>query len=137
MISLRSTRQSRSVRNRQGFTLIEIMAALAVLGIALFILMESHYGALNLHAIMEEEVIMRHFLESTVGKAEIAILQGTLSESGDFGARFPDYTWSFEGSPVEEAGEMELFDVNVTVTGPGNEQRTLEFLVYNTGVEQT
>ena len=137
MTPLRSTRHRRFVRDRQGFTLIEIMAALAILGIALFILMESHYGALNLHAIMEEEVIMRHFLESTAGKAEVAILQGTLTESGDFGARFPDYSWSYEGARVEEGGGMELFDVSVTVTGPGNELRTLEFLVYNTGVGET
>lgn len=137
MSAARSLRRNRSMRDRQGFTLIEIMAALAILGIALFILMESHQGALNLHVIMEEEVIMRHFLESTVGKAEIAILQGVLSESGDFGNRFPDYTWSFDGHRVEEEGGMELFDVNVTVRGPGNELRSLEFLVYDTGVGQT
>ena len=120
--------------NTRGFTLIEIMAALAVLGVALFVLMQSHYGALNLHSIMEDEVMMRHFLESTVGNAEAAILQETLSDSGDFGARFPGYTWSYEGSLVEEGTGMELYDVSATVTSPGNETRTLQFLVYNTGV---
>jgi prepilin-type N-terminal cleavage/methylation domain-containing protein len=142
----------RRLRNSDGFTLIEVLTALAILGVALFALLEAHYAALSLHALTDEEVVYREFVEMTAGRAETSVLQGTLSDSGDFGLRYPDYTWSFEAEEQEPAssegtgasfdtsivpeGLIPLYRVTVTVTGPSQEQRSFEFYVFNTGLPQ-
>jgi len=124
-------REARSPGNG-GFTLIEIVAALAVLGAALFVLLDAHYAAMRLHEATSEEVILRQLVETTVAKAEVAVLTGTLSETGDFGERYPDYEWSFDAALVGDDELILLYSVDVSVTGP-LEDRSLNFLVYNTG----
>ena len=124
-----------------GFTLFEILAALAILGVALFILLDGHFTALNLHTIMAEEVTYRQLLESAVAKAEVAIYQGTLSDSGDFGERYPDYTWSFDATLMNEGAEGQLvqsllYTVTATVSGTEEEgDRSVNFFVYDNGVD--
>ena len=134
-----------------GFTLIEILAALAILGTALFALLDAHYAALRLHVLTDEEIVFREFVETTAARAEVSILQGVLSDAGDFGLRYSDFSWSFEAvaeAPFggEEDGQtfdtsvipddlVPLYHVNVTVNGPG-EERSLEFYTFNTGLPQ-
>lgn len=120
-------------RHSAGFTLIEIMAALAILGAAAFILLHGHLAALNLHGMMVEEVVMRQLTETVVSQAEAEVLIGNLNGSGDFGRRYPDYSWSYSAT---KAGEQEvlLYDVNVVVSGPF-EERSISFFTYNIGEE--
>ena len=115
-----------------GFTLIEIVAALAVLGAALFVLLDAHLSAMRLHEATSEEVILRQLLETTIAKAEVAVLNGTLTESGDFGERYPDYEWSFEAALDGDDELILLYSVDVSITGP-IEDRNLNFYVYNIG----
>ena len=68
-----------------GFTLVEVLVALAVLGGALFVLVNAHYTALHLHLMTQESVDERMLLESTVARAEMGVCQDELSGSGDFG----------------------------------------------------
>ncbi len=118
---------------RAGFTLIEVMAALAILGLSLFVLMDAHYAVLRLHVEVGEEIVMREFVEAAVGKAEMGVLADEMGDAGGFGRRFSDYTWSYEATEAGEDQQVLLYEVNVTVKGP-IEERTLQFFVYNTGV---
>lgn len=119
--------------NQRGFTMIEILAALAILGTALFILLDAHYSALRLHTEVSNEVSVRTLLERTVAAAEVGILTGEPSGSGDFGARHPDYAWAYDAVQQGEDTELELYQATATVYGPDDEQ-SITFWVYNPGV---
>ena len=58
-------------RHDRGFTLIEIMAAVAILGTGLLVLLDAHYAALRLFNDAREAVLMQGFLGRTLGQAEV------------------------------------------------------------------
>ena len=101
----------RDRRGQQGFTLIEVMFALVILGSALFLLLEAHYNALHRHVELREEVLLRRLTAQALGLAEVEVLAGTLEDSGDFGPSYPEYTYSFEAADAgseDHAGLMQL-----------------------------
>ena len=127
---------SRRAASQAGFTLMEITAALAILGMSLFILLQSHYSALNLYEITTREVHMRELLERAMGMAEAQVMGGELSGEGDFGARYgDDYSWRYEAVHAGEDDLVQLYEVNVAVRGPGGSERLKSFLLYNPGLE--
>ncbi len=117
---------------RAGFTLIEVMAALAILGTALFVLLDAHYAALRMSSLMSEEINMRQFVESVASWAEVEVAAGNLSGAGDFGKRNPDYSWEFTATPEGDSEDVLLYSVEAKVSGAG-EERVLKFYVYATG----
>ena len=123
----------RNARRDGGFTLIEIMAAVAILGTGLLVLLDAHYAALRLFNDTREAVLMQGFLERALGQAEVEVMMNQLEGSGDFGKRYPGYSFSFTAQPLQEGDETPLFLVLVTVKGPAD-TRTMEMLVYNLGM---
>jgi prepilin-type N-terminal cleavage/methylation domain-containing protein len=116
-----------------GFTLVEVLAALAILGGALFILLNTHYGALKLHEEMASAVLRRELMERVVSDAEFKVLSGTLTESGEFEGRYVGYTWSFNGTPTggSEETPMPYYQVTATLRTPDGEEESLNFYVYD------
>jgi prepilin-type N-terminal cleavage/methylation domain-containing protein len=120
-------------RGRGGFTLLEVLAALAILGGAAFVLLNTHFTALRLEEVMTDEVTLRQLTEIAVAQAEVGVLSGMLSNGGDFGERYPDYSWSYDAVQAGLDEMILLYSVNATVQGP-DEQRTLMFFMYDTGL---
>jgi len=118
--------------SRGGFTLIEIVAAVAILGGGLLILFDCHYGALRLFNDTREEVMMQNFLEQAIQWAEMEVVAGELEGGGDFGARYPDYSYTFTGQRVGEEEASPLIGLQVSVAGP-EEIRTMELMVFSLG----
>ena len=136
---------------RAGFTLIEVLAAVAILGGAVFILLNAHFSALKMHGMMVEEVEQRQMLEWLAAKAEVDVLQGMLSGSGDFEPRNPQYTWSYtatlegqesgmdtqrlglrSGSSASDVNDVLLYRVEATLRMESfEEEKMLTFYVYN------
>ena len=115
-----------------GFTLMEVMAALAILGMSLFILLNAHQSALRLYDTASTEVLVRELLERTMNQAELDVLAGTLSGQGDFTPRLPpEYNWSYEASLVGEDELVQLYEVNVAVRTPDGQEKLVSFLTYN------
>jgi prepilin-type N-terminal cleavage/methylation domain-containing protein len=117
----------------RGFTLVEVLAAVAILGGALFILLNTHYGALRLHEEMAETVERQQLLERVVGDAEFKVLSGTLSDSGEFEGAYAGYSWSFEGTPTggTEETPIPFYQVNAVLRTPGGDEEAVTFYVYH------
>lgn len=130
-------------RGRAGFTLVEILVALTILTGSMFVLVNTHYSALNLHLMTAEQVDARVLLESTVGRAEMALAGKELSGGGDFGSRYPGYSWTYEaqemggeeGSPL--LSDTVFYKVTAMLTGPDGESQTLEFFTFSNSEMQT
>lgn len=126
--------QRARVRNsrQRGFTLVEVLAALAVLGTALFVLLDAQYTALRLNQMVNEEVALREFVEGVTSWAEVQVAAGQLSGEGDFGKRYPGFSWSFNAVQESEDEAVMLYSVEATVASPA-EENTLQFYVFYTG----
>lgn len=120
----------RAVSRTGGFTLIEIMVALAILATSVIILLDAHYGSLSLFSQAQDEALMQACLQQAVGQAEVDVLAGKLSGGGDFGARNPDYSYTYTAELVDATQAVPLYHVKVTVTGPLDEA-AMETFVYN------
>lgn len=101
-----------------GFTLIEVMVALAILGMSALVLLDAHFNALRLHTDTRDQILTQQFLEEAMGQAELQVMAGSLSGSGSFGNRYPDYSYSFAAQPAGTQQGLPLYEVVVSVKGP-------------------
>lgn len=113
----------------EGFTLIEVVVALAILGTGMVILLESQYASLVLFSEAQEQATMNMFLESVVGEAEREVFAGNTEGEGDFGSRYEDFDYVFTAIQPDEENAPGLYEVTVEVRGP-EDSRELKFLLY-------
>lgn len=111
-----------------GFTLIEVLIAVAILGSALFILLEAHYMALRANTELRDEVMLRNLTAQAMGIAETEVCAGTFTDSQDFGKRYPDFSYSFDAQAVGEEYPA-LYEVLVTVEGPNVKREVRSFML--------
>lgn len=108
-----------------GFTLLEVMIAIAILGISVVLTMQLFAGALSSTALS------RHYTEATFlarHKLEELGLDDQLksgNQSGDFEGDYEKYSWQAEVSPFalpqpiemnEEAARPELLQIKLLVS---------------------
>ena len=117
-------------QRRDGFTLIEVMVALAILGTALYVLMETHYRALRMFDDTQTEVEQVNLMQQAVARAEMEVLAGNESGKGEFNKRYEGFAYSFQAQLVADE-RIPLFEVTVTLTAPTRETQTLLTYVYN------
>lgn len=90
---------------RSGFTLLEVMVAMAIMAIGLTVLYSSQSRSLFVADISDFAAT-----SSLLGSLQMAeILQSddqSLSSAGDFGERYPGYGWRFQISEAERAAEL-------------------------------
>lgn len=131
-------RSSMSIEQESGFTLIEIMIALAILGTSLFILLDMHYNAVHVQNRLEKEVEVRNLLSLAVGMSEVEIAAGTLKDAQEFGDRYPGWRYTFDAQPVGDDASKSarvsaapsfpgLYDVLVTVEDPDRVAHELHY----------
>ena len=115
-------------RGAKGFTLLEIMVALAVLALALLALLTLR----NRDVAMRAEA--RHLVTATaLAQAkleEVSRVQGARdqAQSGDAGEHYPGYTWRWSLEPVPLTGWLELL-VQVA-WHEGNNPEQVELVTY-------
>jgi general secretion pathway protein I len=97
-------------KKNSGFTLLEVMIAMAIIAIALVAVFGSQSQSLSL--ANEAKFNTTAALLAQGKMAEIEILKGEdlASNSGDFGEDFPDYRWDLTVSDVAFAGAEEVLD---------------------------
>lgn len=123
---------SNSKNNRHGFTLAEVLVALAILGGGMFVLVNAHFSALSLHLYTQEEVDARMLLELAVARAEMGVAAEELTGGSDFGPRYPGYNYTYDAQPMGDSEnpymmDIEFYTVTTTLTSPDGETVSLQF----------
>jgi prepilin-type N-terminal cleavage/methylation domain-containing protein len=118
------------MKTRGGFTLIEVLVALGILGVAMFVLLDSHYSALRMQSATMDEIELRSLVELAVAEAEVGILTNNLVGEGDFGERYRQYRYKYE-TELQGEENVPLFRVTVTVTHEERGDTTLDFFVFH------
>ena len=116
--------------NAAGFTMLEVLVALAILGTGLFILLQHHFASLNLLVEAQEQALMRVFVRQVVAEAEREVLQGNDEGEGDFGDRYEGYRYTFSAKPFNKEDAPGLLEVTAKVMGP-LEERELSFYIFD------
>lgn len=98
--------------SRSGFTLLEVMIAMAILSISLLVVFQSQSQSVSMMAAARATTMLTMLAQSKMAELETANISGIESGSGDFGADYPDYTWT---SNVTSEDERLLKKIVLTV----------------------
>jgi len=100
-----------SSESRKGFSLLEVLVALAILAISVLVLIDAQTAAVNMRQQGEEMVVGTLLARDVMSLVELRLeAEGfgelTISEHGDFREEeyldaFPDHKWEYEVSRVE------------------------------------
>ncbi len=112
-------------RTGRGFTLLEVMVALAIIAIVLVSVLRMQGQTISMNEAFRFYTIAPELAMSKMADIRLDIEDAVLTESGDFGEDFRGYNWQATVEDVtietEEAREMEFKRVDVTVTYLENE----------------
>ena len=84
----------------EGFTLLEVMVAVALLAIALTAVLGSQSQSVSLAGEAKFNTTAALLAQSKMAEVEVEDAEDLTSDSGDFGEDFPDYTWEMTVSSV-------------------------------------
>jgi len=85
-----------------GFTLLEVMVAVAIIGIALVTLIGSQSQSISIATISRFETTASLLARKKMTELALAGFDDLHSTDGDFGEEFPEFHWKVE---VRELGE--------------------------------
>ena len=84
----------------EGFTLLEVMVAVALLAIALTAVLGSQSQSVSLASEAKFNTTAALLAQSKMAEVEVEDAEDLTSDSGDFGEDFPGYTWQMTASSV-------------------------------------
>jgi len=112
-------------RRVTGFTLIEVMVAMAIMAIVLVSVYRMHSQTLSMNAANRFYTQAPMLAQSKLAQLEINSSEIIAGDAGDFGEKFPGYNWnvSVEDVSVEALGEVsnDLKQIDLTVSLNNNE----------------
>lgn len=113
-----------------GFTLMEVLAAMALLALVLPVAMKGISIAVNLASDSTRKMTASRLAENRLSEAVLLEEWKTGDAKGDFGNEYPDFKWTLVTSNRSEAG-LKQIDVAVAWKHRGYEKETvLTTLVY-------
>ncbi len=115
-------------KNHSGFTLLEVVIALAVLAVALVALLTLRNRDIALQAHARHLVTATSLAKQKLEELSRVTEADRQQSSGDFGERHPGYVWNQEMQPTLVPAWLE---VTVTVSWPeGARQEQVALLTY-------
>jgi len=118
-------------KRNAGFTLIEVLVALSLLGVSMFVLLQTHYNAMSTFADVRDASELEFLTAEAIAAAEVEVLTGETRGSGEFPGTDTELTYSFEATDVDTANLPGLKRVLVTVNRPDKEPHVFELLVFD------
>ena len=118
-------------RSDRGFTLLEVMVALAIIATALVTLLGTHLMSLNLAHRHKEQTMATMLARQKMEELLTTSFDSLASEAGDFGSEHPGCKWEFE---VEDADIDNLKKVKILIKLPDSDFE-LETFVSRTVIE--
>ncbi|MBN1849654.1 MAG: prepilin-type N-terminal cleavage/methylation domain-containing protein [Deltaproteobacteria bacterium] len=104
---------------QDGFTLLEVIAALSIIAIALTTLLVSQSQSLSLAGEAKFSTTATLLAQHKMAELETKTAEDLISDSGDFGEDFPNYFWEVQVNPVsfpgveQNADDLKQIDLNV------------------------
>ena len=118
-----TSKQQTGVDNRQtaaGFTLLEVMVAMSIMAIVLVSVYRMHSQTLTMNTAARFYTQAPMLAQSKLAQLEVASEGTIVGDSGDFGDKFPGYSWSISTDEVssEALGEFgaDLKRIDMTVS---------------------
>jgi general secretion pathway protein I len=84
-----------------GFTLLEVMVAVAIIAIALTAVLGSQSQSVSLASEAKFNTTAPLLAQSKLSEIEVLDPDDLRDDSGDFGDDFPGYTWQYSVQPVD------------------------------------
>ncbi len=100
---------------RGGFTLLEVMIAMAIMAIALVAVYQSQSQSVSMASDSRFLTTASLLAQSRMAEIDADIRKAiTSTMNGDFGEAFPDYRWQMEVGNVEEIPLLKRITLTVT-----------------------
>ncbi|MCX5851767.1 MAG: type II secretion system minor pseudopilin GspI [Deltaproteobacteria bacterium] len=96
-----------------GFTLLEVMIAMAMLAITLVTAFQSQSQSISMASESRFETTAPLLAQSKMAEIEAMKMSDVNAGEGDFGEKFPDYTWRVEVNDTEFEA-LKKIEVKVT-----------------------
>ncbi|HEY8370356.1 MAG TPA: type II secretion system minor pseudopilin GspI [Thermodesulfobacteriota bacterium] len=117
-----------------GFTLLEVLVALVILGVALVGLLSAQSAAVRLRSQAEELTLATFLLETKMTDVQMGDFPEVGTTEGDFGDDYPGYTWQQVVSDTPFRGVREVRIAVIWSPGPRPERLELvHFMVERRG----
>jgi general secretion pathway protein I len=97
-----------------GFTLLEVMIAMAILAIALVTVYQSQSQSISMAGDSRFLTTASLLAQGRMAEIDATDPRQVVAGSGDFGEAFPDYTWQVEVGDVEESNLLKKIALAVT-----------------------
>jgi general secretion pathway protein I len=117
-----------------GFTLLEVMVAMAIIAIALTAVFGSQSQSLTLASEAKFSTTAAFLAQSKMAEIEAQKPEDLTSDSGDFGEDFPGYLWelSLKDATFDEPEGVsdDLKQIDLTVRWEDNDQYAYRLRLY-------
>jgi type II secretory pathway pseudopilin PulG len=113
-----------NMRHRGGFTLVEVLAAMAFLGILMPVVISALFVSSRAAVVSERSTIAMQLGENRLSEMMVGGAWTSESGRGDFGDQWPGYRWELTKAAWEAGTMTELtMDVFYTVQGTEHDLR--------------
>jgi len=113
-----------------AFTLLEVMIAVAITGMAIVMLLQAHNASLRLYERSREMTIAQHIARELISEIEASGYQGDTETAGDTRGKYPGFAWRRTCTML--GGSMPgVYEVVVIIKGPVEEYMVMTHLMEN------
>jgi len=128
-MSLRLNNLKFDLSDVRGFSLLEVMVAVAILAIALVAILKANVQSLDTLIETRERTTVSMLAASKMAEVEAVGAANWSEFQGDFGEDYPDFTWRVETAPTEVERLVRVaVIVQAREGGSGSETRIEELL---------